>query len=432
MTDAAQPRGFRDRRDAGRALARRLHAERIGDAVVVGLARGGVIVAAEVARELGLPLDALAVRKVRHPLQPEYGIGAVTPGGATYLRPPSGLSEAQVDAAVAHALAGADELERRIHLRRPAVDVAGRPCVLVDDGLATGGSMVAALRWARACGATMVVAAAPVAPPETVELLCAEADAVVCVELPGVLFSVGEWYEDFRQVEEEEVVELLLGTGSAGARSVRIDTDGVAIGGDLVLPAAAGGIVVFAHGSGSSRHSPRNRAVARRLNDAGLGTLLIDLLTPAEAADRRRVFDIPLLARRLAAAHRWLALDAASREQPVGYFGASTGAAAALWAAADDPSVAAVVARGGRPDLAGPRIGAVRVPTLLIVGGDDTPVLDLNRSAATRLGGPCDVVVVPGATHLFEEPGALERVAELAAGWFARNLTAAHPRPHRG
>jgi putative phosphoribosyl transferase len=432
MTGAAQPHGFRDRRDAGRALARRLQAQRIGDAVVVGLARGGVIVAAEVARALGLPLDALAVRKVRHPLQPEYGIGAVTPGGATYLRPSPDLSEAQVDAAVAHALAGADALEQRIHLRRPAVDVAGRPCVLVDDGLATGGSMMAALRWARARGATRVVAAAPVAPPETIELLGAEADAVVCVEHPEVLFSVGEWYEDFRQVEEEEVVELLLGTCSAEARSVRIDTDGVAIDGDLVVPAAAGGIVVFAHGSGSSRHSPRNRGVARRLNDAGLGTLLIDLLTPAEASDRQLVFDVPLLARRLGAARRWLAADAASRERAAGYFGASTGAAAALWAAAEDPSVAAVVSRGGRPDLAGPRLGAVRAPTLLIVGGDDTAVLDLNRSAASRLGGPCEVVVVPGATHLFEEPGALERVGELAAEWFVRHLTAARPRPRRG
>jgi len=421
--DAPPPRVFLDRRDAGRALAARLRAERLGEGVVVGLARGGVVVAAEVARELGLPLDALAVRKVRHPLQPEFAIGAVTPGGAAYLRPPDDLSEGQVDASGARARAAADELEGRIHRRRPAIGIAGRPCVLVDDGLATGATMAAAVRWARAAGAARVVATAPVAPPETVERLRAEADAVVCVEVPRILFSVGEWYEDFSQVGDEEVIEILAAAEPrAPARSVRIDADGVTLEGDLVLPPAAAGVVVFAHGSGSSRHSPRNHDVARRLNDAGLGTLLIDLLTPAEAADRGHVFDIPLLAGRVGAARRWLARDDQARDLPVGYFGASTGAAAALWAAAEDPSVAAVVSRGGRPDLAGPRLGDVRAPTLLIVGGDDTVVLGLNRSAAMRLRCPCEVAVIPGATHLFEEPGALEQVAELAVAWFQRQL----------
>jgi putative phosphoribosyl transferase len=163
--------------------------------------------------------------------------------------------------------------------------------------------------------------------------------------------------------------------------------------------------------------------VARRLNDSHLATLLFDLLTPAEAADRSNVFDIPLLADRLLAATRWLRGRAETAELPVGYFGASTGAAAALWAAADpDSGIGAVVSRGGRPDLAAPRLGLVDAPTLLVVGGADDVVLELNRRALERLRCERDLVVVPGATHLFEEPGALERVADLASAWFVEHL----------
>lgn len=175
-------------------------------------------------------------------------------------------------------------------------------------------------------------------------------------------------------------------------------------------------------GAESSRHSPRNQSVAHRLNEAGLGTLLFDLLTPDEALDRDRVFDIPLLAARLGTATWWAGEQAETRHLPIGYVGASTGAAAALWAAADNPSVRAIVSRGGRPDLAGPRIADVRAPTLLIVGGDDDVVLTLNREAATAMRCPWELVVIPGATHLFEEPGAMERVADHAATWFQLHL----------
>ena len=194
--------------------------------------------------------------------------------------------------------------------------------------------------------------------------------------------------------------------------------------GDLAVPANAGGVIVFAHGSGSSRHSPRNRDVAAALNGAGLATLLIDLLTLTEERARANVFDIGLLAERLSAATRW------AREQPdltglgLGYFGASTGAGAALWAAADGGErVQAVVSRGGRPDLAGARLAQVRSPTLLIVGGDDHIVAELNREALAELRCEARLQIVPGATHLFEEPGTLEQVAELAIEWFARHLS---------
>jgi len=189
--------------------------------------------------------------------------------------------------------------------------------------------------------------------------------------------------------------------------------------GTLILPARAQAVVAFAHGSGSGRFSPRNRQVAARLHQESLGTLLFDLLTEREADDRRNVFDIPLLARRLGEAIDFLRSDATTRKLPLGLFGASTGAAAALVAAAQRPAqVSAIVSRGGRPDLAGDRLPLVRAPTLLIVGGADTEVLMLNRAAERRMTCTCRLDVVPQATHLFEEPGTLEQVAERAARWF--------------
>ena len=210
-------------------------------------------------------------------------------------------------------------------------------------------------------------------------------------------------------------------------RPVSIPAHGVALDGDLAVPDGARGAVLFAHGSGSSRHSPRNRLVAATLREAGLATLLIDLLTPAEEQTEARTghlrFDIGLLAGRLLAATDWLARDPATRALRIGYFGASTGAGAALVAAAERPDViGAVVSRGGRPDLAGPALAHVRAPTLLIVGGADIPVLDLNRAALAQIPAEKRLEIVPGATHLFEEPGALAEVARLATGWFGRHL----------
>jgi putative phosphoribosyl transferase len=199
------------------------------------------------------------------------------------------------------------------------------------------------------------------------------------------------------------------------------------LAGYLVAPSGAAGIVLFAHGSGSSRHSPRNRYVASVLAGAGLGVLLFDLLTSEEESDRAKVFAIPLLAGRLLAATAWLRRRPEARTARLGYFGASTGAAAALWAAAEDDGIGAVVSRGGRPDLAGPRLPAVRAATLLIVGGADELVLDLNRQARAQLRCENALEVVPGAGHLFEEPGTLQQAAELARGWFLDNLRVTGP-----
>jgi dienelactone hydrolase len=210
---------------------------------------------------------------------------------------------------------------------------------------------------------------------------------------------------------------------------VQISAGTVTVEGDLTVPAGARAAVVFAHGSGSSRFSPRNRFVAEALQDAGLATLLIDLLSRQEEAIDARTghlrFDIGLLARRLVQATDWLRREPVTAGFALGYFGASTGAGAALVAAAARADVvSAVVSRGGRPDLAGEALGHVQAPTLLIVGGNDQPVIALNRETLARLAAPTkELVIVPGATHLFEEPGTLEEVARLAAGWFTRHLT---------
>lgn len=207
-------------------------------------------------------------------------------------------------------------------------------------------------------------------------------------------------------------------------REVVVDAGEVRLEGNLTLPETARGLVLFAHGSGSSRHSSRNRKVASVLHGGGLGTLLFDLLTEEEeAVDLRTAelrFDIELLAERVVGATDWLAQE---QDLPLGAFGASTGAAAALVAAAERPEkIRAVVSRGGRPDLAGPALPRVRAPTLLIVGGDDVQVLELNRGALELLSVEKELEVVPGASHLFEEPGALDEVARLARDWFGRHL----------
>jgi dienelactone hydrolase len=211
------------------------------------------------------------------------------------------------------------------------------------------------------------------------------------------------------------------------ARDVFISVESASLSGELVIPAAANGIVLFAHGSGSSRHSPRNQFVARVIRDGGVGTLLFDLLTPQEesidAYTTHLRFDIGLLARRLVAATNWLAVDKQTKELTIGYFGASTGGGAALVAAAElDGHVGAVVSRGGRPDLAGEALPFVTAPTLLIVGGRDYPVIEMNREALAQLRCEKRLEIVPGATHLFEEPGTLEQVARMAADWFVTHL----------
>jgi putative phosphoribosyl transferase len=466
--------GFRDRRDAGRQLAAKLAGLGDSDVVVLALPRGGVPVAYEVASNLGLPLDVFVVRKLGVPGQEELAMGAIASGG-TRVENREVLGLLGIGDSVLEAVTERErrELERRERVyrgSRPLVEVAGRKVVLVDDGVATGSTMLAAVRALRSMGATWIVVATPVAARTVVSKLRAEADEVVCVLEPDWLEGISLWYDDFEQTPDAEVHALLASPAAAGlppgagadtsreaaggARGsgksavgaggveageipVAIDAGGVQLAADLGWPARAKGLVLFAHGSGSGRRSPRNRAVAAELQRAGLATLLADLLTADEERIDQRTrhlrFDIPLLTNRLVGIVDWAEGDPRTAGLDLGLFGASTGAAAALMAAARRPErVRAVVSRGGRPDLAMDALPLVRCPALLIVGGLDFTVLELNREALAALRGTRELEIVPGATHLFEEPGALEKVAALARDWFLRHAGGAGAAPVAG
>lgn len=454
---------FDNRLQAGRYLATKLnrYAHR-GDVVVLGLPRGGVPVAYEIAVALHAPLDVFMVRKLGVPGHEELAMGAVAGGGIRVLNQDV-VDELQIPPHVIDRAAEAErnELQRReaaYRGERPPLDVFDRIVIVVDDGLATGATMRAALQALRQLQPKRLIAAAPVGADSTCHELDAWADETVCAMTPDPFYAVGSWYHDFEQTTDEEVKQLLddaaakqqpsqaggqlSSTGNAHAaassddrddgapreETVRLLIDDGILEGTLSVPPSPRGIIVFAHGSGSSRHSPRNRFVAEALNRRGFATLLFDLLTAAEERLDERTghlrFDIDFLSRRLLAVTDALVDYVDVRNLPIGYFGASTGAAAALTAAAQRPQVVAVVSRGGRPDLAADSLRQVYAAVLLIVGGRDEQVLELNRRALVRLSHTQarELSVIPGATHLFEEPGSLDAVARLAADWFAERL----------
>jgi putative phosphoribosyl transferase len=429
---------YRDRTDAGRLLAAELR-EYAGrpDVLVLALPRGGVPVGYEVARALHVPLDVFIVRKLGVPAHPELAMGAIASGGVRVVdravMESFGVTDAELAAVAASEGRELDRRERRYRRGRPAPEVAGRTVILVDDGLATGATMAAAATAIRAQRPARLVVAVPVAARETCRDLGRLVDQAICAMTPEPFLAVGLWYEDFSETTDDEVRELLAQAAAelpspGGEREVQVEAGPVTLSGALAVPAQARGVVLFAHGSGSSRHSPRNRYVAEQLREHGMATLLMDLLTPQEEAEDLRTrelrFDVGRLADRVVAAIDWLALEPSTRGLPVGLFGASTGAGAALLAAAARPDVvAAVVSRGGRPDLAGDALDRVQAPSLFIVGGRDDYVLDLNRRAMERMQSPVRLEVVPGAGHLFEEPGALQEVAQLTGGWLVSNLS---------
>ncbi|MEW1822621.1 phosphoribosyltransferase [Arthrobacter sp. NPDC080031] len=429
---------FQDRADAGRQLGLRLMYLRGQDTVILGVPRGGVPVAFEVAAALDAPLDVIIVRKLGVPSEPELAMGAIGEDGTHVFErsvlAATGVKQEELRAVESRERATLEGRVGRFRAGRARVDLKDRIAVVVDDGIATGSTARVACRIARNLGAAKVILAVPVASADVLARLT-EPDEVVCLATPPRLTAVGHHYRDFSPTGDDEVAWLLaaaaerLQNASSTARSggpdeeVRIQSDGFWLRGHLQLPGSTAGVVVFAHGSGSGRHSPRNRFVAATLRRAGLGTLLLDLLTPEEELNRANVFDIELLARRLIAATEWLGRRPDTASCSVGYFGASTGAGAALWAAAElGGKIGAVVSRGGRPDLAGARLAFVRAPTLLIVGSADHRVLELNRRAQVVMACPNRLELVPGATHLFEEPGTLEAAAILAMNWFVQYL----------
>jgi predicted phosphoribosyltransferase/dienelactone hydrolase len=430
-------RVFDSRADAARQLAAALGRYHGANPLVLAIPRGAVAMGRVLADALQGELDVVLVRKLPAPFNRELAIGAVDETGWVYLGEHAARVGGDADYVERVRRAELETLRRRraqYTPYRPPIDPAGRIAIVVDDGLATGATMIAALHATRARGPAKLVCAVPVGAPDSLARVRPYCDELVCLEAPEDFYAVGQFYRDFEQVEDDEVIALLAATaqapqrpgrGGSGATEVRVPAGRVTLAGDLECPPGARGVVVFSHGSGSGRRSPRNRLVARALRDAGFATLLLDLLTPQEDEDYARRFDIDLLTERLAAAVAYVREAPATSGLAVGLFGASTGAASALRVAAAAPaSIAAVVSRGGRPDLAGEAaLARVTAPTLLVVGGRDHGVIELNEAARDALVR-CEreLVLVPGATHLFEEHGTLEQVAALATQWFERHL----------
>lgn len=430
---------FIDRAAAGRKLAERLEHLRDEDVVVAGLPRGGVAVAAEVAQALGAPLDVILVRKLGVPRWPELAIGAIAESGVRVVD-----ERATDDEGIGReALAEVERREQaelarradRLRAVRPAVDLAGRTVVVIDDGIATGATAFVACRAARRRGAARVVVATPVASPGWEARLGHAADEYIALRTPPDFRSVGEWYLDFREVTDDEVAALLLHAGRSTGREedVAVPAGDDAVPGHLTMPPAARGVVVVPDSSGPGGHGAR--CLVPALRGAGFATLALDLRTPAERADVRRgdaggdagsdagVVDVELLAARLDAATRWLRSRPELRGLRIGYAGASTDAAAALWAAGQPGAgVAAVVSLAGRTELARDRLPAVLAPTLLVAGGSDPGGLRLGKDAAQRLRCPHRLRTVRGATDVCADPRASRVAAQAAAGWFERHL----------
>lgn len=428
---------FQNRRHAGELLAQELEKFKETNSIVLALPRGGAPIAAEVASALRLPLDVLMVRKIGYPFQPELAAGAICEEDDPVWNAPVlyqfGLEPDDLGRVVTQER---ERIQKQIALFRKfrsLPDVRGKQVIVVDDGLATGATMAAAVKYLRKKGAAKIIVAVPVAATSTANRLRKSVDEFITLNEREDLLSVGQWYRDFSQVTDDEVISLLRSETQEHSplREIEIPIGQIQLKGDLVVPPASRALIIFAHGSGSSRKSPRNQQVASDLNRAGLATLLFDLLTDEEARKRTNVFDIELLSDRLVAVTKWLRQQPELSALPFGYFGASTGAGAALRAASKltaNDAVYAVVSRGGRPDLAGEDLRNVRAPTLLLVGGRDFGVIELNQWAQSFMSN-CELSIVPGATHLFEESGTLEEVSKRATNWFCEHLT---PEKERG
>ncbi|HEX5074928.1 MAG TPA: phosphoribosyltransferase family protein [Gemmatimonadaceae bacterium] len=442
---------YADRADAGRAVATALAAvgdvRRGRDLIVLGLPRGGIPVARAVADALGAPLEAVVARKLGVPGMSEVAFGAIAEGRRKvvedsvwwYLGLPRRVVAPIVDRE-------RTELRRRARLYRagaPLPKLRGRTVVLVDDGLASGTTLRAAALAVRRHRPARVIAAVPVASAMHCDDVRATVDDLVTAATPEPFGMVSAWYDDFAPVSDARVLKLL--GRSSGAHmfasaapdtadeheiAIPVGQDGTGergqLIGDLGLPnGRPAGLVILAHGGGSSRNSYRNRYLAGRLRQGGWATLRIDLLLEHEKADDDITgdarFDIPRIARRLQCATEWAARTSVPGGERIVLFGASTGAAAALVVAATRPYlVRAVASRGGRVDLAGSSLAAVRAPVLMIVGGADTDTLEQTTVSVPRLAGRTRLAIIPGAGHTFDEPGALGAVGEHVVHWLGR------------
>ena len=419
---------FTDRSEAGRRLAERVRAYAVNDPIVLALPRGGVPVGAELARRLDVDFDVLVVRKIGLPGRPETGVGAISEDGHVFFDDQA-LARLRVPRQALRETVEAERVEldrrRRVYRgERPAPRIAGRDCVIVDDGVATGGTARAALRMVRQAGPSQVVLAAPVASPEAVESLREEADALVVLSVPENFHAVGEWYRDFGQLSDGHVTAILAERGRLRpeentARAVRIRAGQVYLDGDLTMPSTLRGAIVMAFGEG--RTDPRWRAAASVFQRAGYATLLLDLWTDASADAEGD--DARTMGERLNAAVTWLrrATDAAT--EPLGVFGAGAAAPAALVTAAERPQdLGAVVVYGGRIDLAESSLSQVRAPALILLESSDSFVRELNEWARGRMGAQTDLRVVAGAEQLLQGAQEWRHTAVEALDWFDQHL----------
>ncbi|HET9241221.1 MAG TPA: phosphoribosyltransferase family protein [Oligoflexus sp.] len=441
---------FKNRSEAGQLLAAKLQAYKNNpDVLVLALPRGGVPVAFEIAQSLEAALDVFLVRKLGVPGHEELGMGAISSGGDRVLNKEIidalQLSESTVEKVTQREQQELTRREATYRRNRPPLQIQGKTVILVDDGLATGSTMLAAIRAVQKLKAAKIVIAVPVAPVSTFESMEKLGDAMICLMTPEPFYGVGLWYEDFTQTTDEEVINLLEKAESwgkipeshsysrddhlPGFHQVSIPAGSVELAGKLLLPEGENkGIVMLVQGTGYPGQSPQHDLIAHKLYEAGFTTLRFDLLTREEEASelksRHLRFDTPLLTRRLIQATDWVMHELATYDQPLGFFGSSTGTGAVLKAAATiGRPIKAIVSLSGRPDLAGESLSKVTAPTLLLMGGQDISIMDLNVCARSRMRpGLVRIEVVPQASHLFEEEGALERAANLSTRWFERHL----------
>ena len=418
---------FADRSEAGHRLAERVRPFAITEPLVLALPRGGVPVGVELAQRLDADLDVLMVRKIGLPGRPEAGVGAIAEDGHIFYDDVVLAQMRLPRQALAEAVSvERDELERRRRTyrgERPLPPVAGRDCIVVDDGMATGGTARAALRMVRKAGPAQLVLAVPVAAPGAMEALRSEVDALVVLSAPDNFRAVGEWYRDFDQLSDRRVTEILSTSvrsspRPAAAQGVRISAGQVRLDGELTMPTALRGAVVLALGRG--RGDPQWRSVAAALQRSGYATLALDLVAEGE---RGIVDGTEVLGERLGDAVTWLrrATDGANRA--LGVLGVGQAAPAALATGAERPQdVAAVVVHGGRIDQAEPFLAKVRAPVLVLVEGQDSFVRELSEWARGRMGVPTDLKVMSGAEQLLQGRQEWRQVAVQSLEWFDRHL----------
>ncbi len=416
---------FENRIEAAELLVPLLQDLKDQNPLILAVPRGAIPMGRILATALNGELNILLVRKIRHPFHPELAIGAVTEFGDVIVTPPESLSSDEIERAALQEIQALEKKRARYTGQHKMVDVQGRTVVLVDDGVATGSTLAAGIRSLKSQGAHRIIVAVPVSSESAVSRLQAEGAEVRAYYVPQFFGAVSYFYKDFPQISDSEVGEFFR------VQSVQVEIANgkekyKAVLGKALSPK---GFVLFVSGSSGGRLNPRNQYLADFLNRQGISTMLVDLLSEEESKDKSNTFDIQLLADRVLKFTEWIERSPEFRHLPLGYIGANTGAGAALRAVVvAGARVSAVVSRGGRPDLAGDILAKVQTPTLLLVGGKDHLVVDLNESAFRKLKAEKRMEVIPRASHLFEEPGTLQQVAELTADWFQKYFTQAQSR----